>query len=164
LGRLLLVGASDPGLAFALGPQQHQPLTIAGVDFYARLKSLELRAEYLLRRTEIGIGSDPASRFKYGPGRSGKFDPFVIKDGFYVEGLLPVLPRLEIVGRFDGLRRFGNVPATSALRKESAVLRYTVGADVSLGHGVRLKLSGEYYDFSDFQDEIAATFGVVAVM
>lgn len=88
----------------------------------------------------------------------------MVKDGFYVEALLPVLPRLELVGRFDGLRRQGNVPVTSELRKSSAVLRYTVGADVTVGHGVRIKLAGEFYDFSDFKDEIAATLGVVAVL
>jgi hypothetical protein len=29
---------------------------------------------------------------------------------------------------------------------------------------VRLKLAAEYYDFSDFTDEIAGTIGVVAVL
>jgi hypothetical protein len=28
---------------------------------------------------------------------------------------------------------------------------------------LRLKLSGEYYDFSDFSDEIATNIGLVAV-
>jgi hypothetical protein len=68
------------------------------------------------------------------------------------------------VGRWDGLRRFGNVPVTSALRKESSVMRYTVGGDVSLGYGVRIKIFGEYYDFSDFKDELAATVAVVSVL
>jgi hypothetical protein len=137
---------------------------VGGTDFYARIKTFELRAEYLLRRTEMSLGDDPASKFKYGPNKKGKFDRYFIKDGFYVEALVPVLPRLELIGRFDGLRRRGNVAATSTLRKESAVLRYTFGADISLGHGVRVKLSGEFYDFSDFEDEIAATLGVVAVL
>jgi hypothetical protein len=162
LGMSFTLGAS--GMHGYYDPDHRLSYTIAGADFYARLKTFELRAEYLIRRTEMGLGSDPGERFKYGPGKGGKFDRYVLKDGFYVEGLVPVLPRLELVGRFDGLRRFGNVPVTSALRKESAVLRYTLGADVSLGHGVRLKVAGEFYDFSDFQDEIAATVGVVAVM
>jgi len=156
LGASGMYGFYDPDhkLSYALG----------GTDIYARLGNVQLRAEYLMRRTEMGLGDDPATRFKYGPGKSGKFDRYMIKDGFYVEGLVPVWPRVELVGRFDGLRRMGNVAVTSPLRKTSGVLRYTLGVDLTLGHGVRLKLSGEYYDFSDFKDEIAATFGVVAVL
>ncbi len=164
---------SDQDLIFTLGasamggrydPKGDLSYIVAGADFYARIKRFELRAEYLLRRTEMSLGQDPASRFKYGPGKDGKYDPYFIKDGFYVEAVVPVLPRFELVGRFDGLRRFGNVPVTSALRKESAVLRYTFGGDVSVGYGVRIKLFGEFYDFSDFDDEIAATLAVVSVL
>lgn len=145
-------------------PKSELSYALGGVDLYARIKRLELRAEYLLRRTEMSLGDDPGSRFKYGPGADGTYDRFFLKDGFYVEAVVPVLPRFELIGRFDGLRRFGNVPVTSALRKESAVLRYTFGGDVSLGYGVRIKLTGEYYDFSDFKDEIAATMAVVSVL
>ena len=41
-----------------------------------------LRAEYLIRRTEFAVGSEPEKRFRY------QFDPsrnFLIKDGFYAE-------------------------------------------------------------------------------
>jgi len=44
------------------------------------------------------------------------------------------------------------------------VLRYTFGGDVSLGYGVRIKAFAEYYDFSDFKDDIAATVAVVSVL
>ena len=164
---------SDLETTFTLGgsgmygtydPDSKLSYWVAGTDFYARIKTFELRGEYLLRRTEMDLGADPASKFKYGPNKKGQFDRYFLKDGFYLEALVPVLPRLELIGRFDGLRRRGNVAATSALRKESAVLRYTFGADISVGHGVRVKLSGEFYDFSDFKDEIAATLGVVAVL
>jgi hypothetical protein len=152
------------GMAGTYDPDSKLGYWIAGTDFYARIKTFELRGEYLLRRTEMNLGPDPASKFKYGPNKNGHFDRYFIKDGFYLEALMPVAPRLELIGRFDGLSRRGNVPVTSTLRKKSAVLRYTFGADISVGHGVRVKLSGEYYDFSDFKDEIAATFGVVAVL
>ncbi len=137
---------------------------IAGADFYARVKRFELRAEYLLRRTEMNLGEDPSSRFKFGPGRNGKFDRYALKDGFYVEALFPVLPRMELVGRFDGLRRFGNVLSASELSKNSQVLRYTVGTDISVGFGVRVKFDVEYYDFNDFHDELVGTLGVAAVL
>lgn len=158
----LTLGAS--GMYGFYDPDHKLVYMLGGADFYARLRSFQLRGEYLLRRTEMGLGEDPETRFKYGPGRNGRFDRYAVKDGFYVEGLIPVLPRLELVARFDGLRRLGNVAVTSPLRKTSAVLRYTFGADVTIGHGVRLKLAGEYYDFSDFSNEIAATLGVVAVL
>jgi hypothetical protein len=156
LGASGMYGTYDPNneLSYALG----------GVDAYARIKRVELRAEYLMRRTEFSLGDDPGARFKYGPGKNGKYDNYFLKDGFYVEAVVPVSQRIELVGRWDGLRRFGNVPVTSALRKESAVLRYTVGGAVSLGYGVRIKVFGEYYDFSDFKDEIAATVAVVSVL
>ena len=145
-------------------PDNKLSYMIGGVDFYARIKKLELRAEYLLRRTEMSLGDDPSTRFKYGPGKDGKYDRYFLKDGFYVEALYPIIPRVELVGRFDGLRRIGNVTVNSALRERSAVFRYTFGTDITVGHGVRVKLSGEYYDFSDFEDEIAATLGVVAIL
>ncbi|MET0343390.1 MAG: hypothetical protein ABW252_20435 [Polyangiales bacterium] len=173
-GRLsATVDLSDHDLTYTFGtsgmmgwydPNHELSYVLGGVDLYARIKRVEVRAEYLLRRTEMSLGPDPASRFKYGPGTNGKYDRYALKDGFYVEAIVPVAPRFELVGRFDGLRRFGNVVATSAMRKESAVLRYTFGGDVSVGYGVRIKLYGEYYDFSDFDDEIAATVAVVSVL
>jgi hypothetical protein len=155
------LGAS--GMAGYYDPDAELSYWIAGADFYARLKTFELRAEYLVRRTEMFLGDAPASRFKYGPGKNG-FDRYMLKEGFYVEAIMPLLPRFELVGRFDGLRRVGNVLSSSSLSKRSSVLRYTLGGDVSLGHGVRVKLSGEYYDFNDFKNEIAAMLGVVAVL
>jgi hypothetical protein len=137
---------------------------LGGTDFYARIKSFELRAEYLFRRTEMSLGDDPEARFKYGPDKNGKYDKYMMKEGYYVEALWPVLPRMELVGRWDGLMRTGNVVKTSPLRKHSTVQRYTIGTDISVGHGVRVKLDVEYYDFSDFHDEIAATIGVAAVL
>jgi hypothetical protein len=158
----LTLGAS--GMYGFYDPDHKLVYMLGGVDFYARMGSFQLRGEYLVRRTEMSLGEDPETRFKYGPRKDGNFDRYAVKDGFYLEGLIPVLPRLELVARFDGLRRLGNVAVTSPLRKTSAVLRYTFGADVTIGHGVRLKLAGEYYDFSDFGNEIAATLGVVAVL
>lgn len=164
---------ADSGASFTLGasgmwgwydPNHNLSYMIGGIDGYARIKKLELRAEYLIRRTEMSLGTDPAARFKYGPGPDGKYDRYFLKDGFYVEALYPIVERVELVGRVDGLRRKGNVPVTSALRDKSAILRYTLGADITIGHGVRVKLAGEFYDFSDFKDELAATLGVVAVL
>jgi len=85
-----------------------------------------------------------------------------LKDGFYVEATTPLIDRIELVGRFDGLRRTGNVLINSPLRYRSAVLRYTAGINIVFDASVRLKLSGEFYDFTDFDDETVANAGVVA--
>ena len=61
--------------------------------------------------------------------------------------------RLTLVFREDGLRRRGNVLRTSALRSESVLVRHTAGVAIGLGQSVRIKLSYERYDFSDFEDE-----------
>jgi hypothetical protein len=156
------VGAS--GMYGKYDPDHQLSYMIAGLDVYTRIQKLELRSEYLLRRTEMSLGDDPGARFKYGPDSNGKYDRYFLKDGFYVEALYPIVDGVEIVGRFDGLRRIGNVAVTSPLREKSMIFRYTLGTDITIGSGVRLKLGAEYYDFSDFTDEIAGTIGVVAVL
>jgi hypothetical protein len=166
----LTVDASD-SVTFTAGasamaghddPARKQSYVIMGLDFYARLGVLDLHSEYLLRRTQIPLGSDPSSQFRYGPGRNGKYADFFLKDGFYVEATLPLSTRFELVGRFDGLRRIGNVPINSLLRERSGVLRYTAGFNIVFDASLRLKVSGEFYDFSDFSDEVAVNTGLVA--
>jgi hypothetical protein len=60
------------------------------------------------------------------------------------------------------MHRLGNVPASSSLRSESAILRHTLGGNILIGRGLRLKLTTEIWDFSDFSDEVAIHAGVVA--
>lgn len=132
---------------------------ILGADVYLRFDALVLRGEYLIRRTEFAVGSNPSQRFRY------DFDPsknFFVKDGFYVEAEYPLTEWLEGFVRFDGMRRRGNVLATSALRSTSAILRETIGVNIVVQRGLRIKLSGEYWDFSDFDNEIAVHAGVTA--
>jgi hypothetical protein len=157
---LLTLGAS--ALAGRPDPERERSYAIGGFDVYLRVGELDLHAEYLLRRTKLPLGSDPATRFRYGPGEDGSYDDYFLKDGFYVELNLPLWTRLELVARFDGLRRLGNVAINSPLRKDSGVLRYTAGANVVLDGSVRLKVSAEVYDFTDFADEVALNVGAVA--
>jgi hypothetical protein len=124
------------------------------------LFDFELRGEYLVRRTEMAM-DDPNERFRYGP-VGDSYDDFFLKHGFYVEATAPLFERLELVGRFDGLRRKGNVLVTSPLRDGSEILRYTAGFNVIFDASVRLKVSAELWDFSDFSDEVATNLGVVA--
>lgn len=151
------LGAS--GMFGRYDPAADLSYVVGGADLFVRASSLTLRAEYLFRRTEFAVGTDPASRFRYA------FDPsrnFSFKDGFYVEAEYPVTDLIEVLGRFDGMRRKGNVSITSPLRSSSAILRYAAGLNVIIVRGMRVKILGELWDFSDFDDEVAIHLGVVA--
>jgi hypothetical protein len=140
-------------------PERKLGFAIGGADLVVQIGTTFLRAEYLVRRTEMSLGDDPDSRFRYGPGEDGRYDRYVLKEGFYGEVEVPV-GDFELLGRYDGLRRRGNVAATSPLRSKSAILRSTAALAYRLPGGLRLKVSGEYYDFSDFDDEVAVHLGI----
>ncbi len=151
LGASAMTGTYDPDnqLEFQL-VGAHAVLGVAGAF---------LRAEYLARRTEMAMGVRPEERFRYGPTMDGTFDPFSLKEGFYTELEVPA-GRLGFVLRWDGLRRRGNVLDTSELRSDSAVLRYTAATTFRIREALRLKLSVERYDFSDFEDELVLHLGI----
>ena len=153
----MTVGAS--AMAGRYDPDRHLAFFVGGADLSLQLGRAFLRAEYLLRRTEMAIGDDPDARFRYGPGSDGKYDNFFLKDGFYGELEVP-FGDLEALLRFDGLRRIGNVLAESDLRSRSAILRYTAALAYRLPGGLRLKTSVEQYDFSDFDDDVALHLGI----
>lgn len=159
---MLTFGAS--AMAGSYDPEQKLQYALVGAHVVAQLHGAFLRAEYLVRRTEMALGMDPASRFKYGPGVNGAFDPYFLKHGFYAELEVPVGDRVDLIARWDGLRRQGNVLATSMLRSDSAVLRYTAGTSVRIHGATRLKLSGELYDFSDFTDELVFHVAVAGAL
>jgi hypothetical protein len=158
---LFTLGGS--GMMGHLDPERKHAYWIAGTDFYLRLWKLDLHAEYLIRRTNYSVGSDPNSVFRFGPDSHGHYDNFFLKDGFYVELTAPVSNRLELVARWDGLRRIGNLTLNSPLEsRRSGMLRYTFGFNVILEGSVRLKFSAEYYDFTDFKSDVVVNSGVAA--
>ncbi len=140
-------------------PSRDLEYFILGADLYLRFDALVIRAEYLLRRTEYALGAPGEDRFRYDSpaGRN-----FFIKDGFYVEAEYPLASWLEVFGRWDGMRRNGNVAVNAPLRSKSEILRYTGGVNVVVERGLRIKASAEYWDFSDFDDELALHLGVTA--
>jgi hypothetical protein len=169
LGGQLVASFLADRTTFALGvstmrgtydPDHRLAFAIAGAHAVLRVGDVFVRAEYLTRRTRMALGSDPGARFKYGPGPDGSFDPYFVKDGGTLELEVPLGDRFTAVLREDGLRRRGNVLATSDLRKDSAILRHTAAVAVLLHASLRLKLSYEYYDFSDFDDEHVIHAGV----
>lgn len=140
-------------------PSAELEYLILGADLYLRFDALVFRAEYLFRKTEFAVGANPEQSFRYA------FDPdrnFHIKEGFYAELEYPFTDWFEAFFRSDGMFRKGTVPTTSALRSTSSILRQTLGVNFVVERGLRIKLSGEFWDFSDFDDEIAAHAGVTA--
>ena len=173
LGGQLVTSLLFDSVTFAVGasmmrgtydPQHELPFSLYGAHAVLRFHDVFLRAEYLRRRTRMSLGEDPEARFKYGPGADGDYDPFFVKDGAHVELEVPVAGRVTFVLREDGLRRRGNVVMTSDLRSDSAILRHTVGAAIAIRGSLRLKLSYEYYDFSDFSDETVIHTGIAGLL
>jgi hypothetical protein len=127
---------------------------IWGGDVSLRVVRTFLRLEYLARRTRMDTQDPTLLALPPSPG-----DDFFIKHGAYVELEHPLLPVLDIIGRFDGMYRIGNFPAltpsgdTPELARYSAVLRYTLGVSWLLERALRLKLSAELWQFSDKDDE-----------
>jgi len=141
-------------------PEHRLPFLIYGGHLVFRFRDIFLRFEYLNRKTKMELGEDPGKTFKYGPGADGVYDPYFVKDGGYAELEVPLHSRLTLVLREDGLRRRGNVVNTSALRSDSALIRHTAAIAIGLGQSVRVKLSYERYDFSDFSDESVIHAGI----
>jgi hypothetical protein len=157
------------GTSFALGgsmmrgtydPDHHHRFAIYGAHAVLRAKDVFLRLEYLRRLTDMALTDNPAERFRYGPGADGMYDSIFIKEGAYAELEVPLGKRVSAVVREDGLRRRGNVAMNSELRSDSAVIRHTAGLAVLLRASLRLKVSYEYWDFTDFSDESTAHIGI----
>jgi hypothetical protein len=154
----LALGAS--AMRGTYDPEHRNRFSIYGAHAVFRVRDVVFRAEYLRRLTEMSLGEDPMSRFKYGPRSDGTFDPYFVKEGAYAEVEVPLHKRLTAVLREDGMRRRGNVSMTSDMRSESMVLRHTAGLAILLRSSLRLKLSYEDYDFSDYEDEKVAHVGI----
>lgn len=151
LGASIMTGHYDPGRDLSF--------LIAGADVSVNLAGLILRGEYLARRTDVAIGNNPAARWKYGPGSDGRYDDHFFKHGFYAEAEVPI-GRVDAFARFDGLLRFGNVLAGSALSSSARLLRYTAGAAIRLSANIRLKASAELYQFNDLRNDLALHLAV----
>jgi hypothetical protein len=123
--------------------------TVLGGDFYLRAGRTNLRAEYLIRRTEMRtLGAQ--SRFQFTlPQRDGMIvDPlFFVKDGWYVELEQPLTRAVEVVLRWDGLRRIGNVEPGSALDFDAGISRVTLGANFIVHRGYRIKAQVQHWYF-----------------
>ncbi len=155
--RILTLGSST--MAGHYDPNAKLGFLIAGGDATLQLDRTFIRTEYLARWTQLAVGDDPVTRFKFGPGANGRYADYSFKDGFDVEVEHPI-DRVTLIARWDGLRRSGNVLATSALDARATVLRYTAAVAIRLAGSLQLKTSIERYMFSDFPDESAMHVGL----
>ncbi len=140
---------------------------VLGGDLYLRLYRTNLRAEYLIRRTEMDARQPDAFRNEIAPAGSPAPDRiFHVRDGWYVEVEHPLLRNLDVMLRWDGMRRIGNVPTTLPLESAAAVSRWTLGAQVTVLRGWRVKSSLQHYTWTGLRNgvdqEFAAHLGVVA--
>jgi hypothetical protein len=144
-------GAS--GMAGTYDDQNKLLYAILGGDFSVRVNRTNFRMEYLVRRTEFDPIQDLFD-YKIPPG-----DNYFVKQGAYAELEQPLIRDLDLVLRVDGLKRDGNVPAVDPesfgnvpaappqLTASSGVLRETLGFAYAVERNIRLKLSGECYQW-----------------
>jgi hypothetical protein len=140
---------------------------LLGADMYLRVGRGNLRAEYLLRRTEMYAADQ--SRFEYTlPTIAGTIPENIaqVRDGWYVEVEHPVLRNLDVILRWDGLRRRGNTQPNSPLDFNAGISRWTLGANFVVERGLRLKASVEHYSYWGLRNgatwDLAAHLGAVA--
>jgi hypothetical protein len=148
----LTLGAS--GMAGTYDDQNRLVYMILGGDASLRAGRTNIRAEYLVRRTEMDM-TDP-TLFKYGA--SSNLGSAFVKQGAYVEVEQPIVPDLDGVVRLDGMRRTGNVLASSAMTSDAWMGRETLGLAYSIERNLRLKLSGELYEYSGVYGTSARDF------
>jgi hypothetical protein len=158
-GHGITFGAS--AMAGHYDPDRSLAFVIAGGDVVVNLDAIVLRAEYLVRRTDMAVADKVPTFWKYGPNQQGRFDDHFLKHGFYAETEVPI-GRVDVFARFDGLIRSGNLPAGSLLTSNARLLRYTAGAAVRISENIRIKASAEYYqlDVREIGDDVALHLGV----
>jgi hypothetical protein len=142
----MTLGAS--GMIGFYDPQNKLTYAILGADFSLRIERTTFRLEYLVRRQEFDT-SNPANLAYEIPPTGGNF---YLKHGAYLEVEQPMTSRLDLIGRMDGMAHVGNVPASgpaSTLTQKSGVIRETLGLAFAVERNLRLKMSGEYWQFSD---------------
>ncbi|HEX8109171.1 MAG TPA: hypothetical protein VF516_15665, partial [Kofleriaceae bacterium] len=131
---------------------------IGGADIVVNLEGLVLRAEYLVRRTDIVV-PPMSTAWTYPLGTPGIPDDHFLKHGFYGEADVP-LGAVDLFARFDGLLRFGNTLASSGLSSNARLLRYTAGGSVRISENIRIKASAEYYQSNDLGNDVALHLAV----
>jgi hypothetical protein len=151
LGELSDFTLGGSGMYGTYDPRNQFAYAIFGGDLAFRFYRTSVRLEYLARRTEIDV-SDPTLFVQ--PLHPSSI---VIKHGAYAEVEVPLASSVDLLGRVDGLYRIGNVPVDpteeeTPLSYRSWIIRYTLGASYAFERAFRMKLSTEFWQFSDEDD------------
>jgi hypothetical protein len=129
----------------AYDPDSDYDYDIWGIDASAYWRGLQLRAEYVVRGTEV-LEEETRAMLR--------------KKAFYAQLEAPAGRHLELVGRFDGLLREGP-PLGTENDASSALLRWTAGINVmpTINHALRFQY--EHWRFTDFVNSDALRLGLV---
>jgi hypothetical protein len=141
LGGSVLWGPYDPAGRF--------DYLILGGDLYLRVGRTALRGEYLIRRTEMAAGDQSRFEGYIPPTMNGMLPASLLmtKDGWYAEIEQPLNQLVDVVLRWDGLHRVGNVAPGSPIDFDAGISRWTLGANFTVRRGYRVKASVEHYYF-----------------
>jgi len=137
---------SSVGASFTAGSYDRDSklkYLVWGADAVVGLGPVTLRAEYAWRRTDLS----PTANYAF-----QVVDPWVRKDGWYVEAEGPFTERLSGVVRLDELRRTGVLlpGATAGMAQDSEILRTSAGLVYTPAQSIFVKLGYEYWSPSDF--------------
>jgi hypothetical protein len=115
-----------------------------GADAAFKLGPFTFRGEYAFRQTDL----DPDARYAF-----QLVDSFIQKDGWYAELEHPLGKYLNLVYRYDELRRRGMpLPgANASLSTDSLIKRYTAGFVLTPAQAVFMKVGWEYWEPKDFE-------------
>jgi hypothetical protein len=135
---------------------------IGGADLSVRVERTTVRFEYLMRRQEFDVSNPALFKYDVAPHHGD----FFVKQGAFLEVEHPLVRRLDVIWRADGMFRSGNVLATSELTDQSSVLRGTLGLALAVERNLRLKFSAEVWQFSDKDErgrktDVSAHWGAV---
>ncbi|WP_242345815.1 hypothetical protein [Anaeromyxobacter terrae] len=108
-----------------------------GADASMKLGPVTFRGEYAARRTDVDTS---ANGYKW-----AIVDPFVVKEGWYGEIEHPLGKHVDMVYRYDELRRKGVPLPGSILTPDSLLVRYTAGLVLTPAQAVYVKLAWEYW-------------------
>lgn len=145
----LAQGPVSAGVSYMRGaydPKDRFEYRIWGFDASAYVRGVQLRAEYVTRKTDV-FENDELGTLR--------------KKGFYAQAEVPAGRILKVVGRLDGLLREGE-PLGTVNDVSSGIVRWTAGVNVAPALDYSFRLQWEHYRFTDFENTDVVRVGVVA--
>jgi hypothetical protein len=141
-------GTYDPNGRFAY--------YIGGADLAIRAGRTAIRLEYVGRLQRFDTSNPGVLKYAVAPTNGDYF----IKEGAYVELDQPLVQRLDLLARVDGMVHLGNVSDTrvgsgstatypNPLTDGAYVVRETLGLAYAVQRNLRFKVSAELWEFND---------------